>query len=330
MSCDRESSARDETAREIATRDVGYARGSIVARGMTGRRVDDDAVASTAALTLLASVDEARALIVNLRGRARVNPLRGASSATRRAHARAETLVKRCAAMGDVETARTLGGYLVERFGEDSARARAAGATAERAAGETETAEKMIEEGLERSPYDQRLMRSRVACALDRGDEREAIERLCEYLETHGADEEAWSALGKLYAGRGEYDKALFCYEEVVCAMPFDANAHRKMAEVLYTAGGRENVRDAKNHFALAIDFTSGKDVRAMYGAILCAKRLRETETDDTDGVVPRGEGAALADAAAERLLQRYAMENESMLRVVRPQIKRLVAPSEG
>ena len=85
-----------------------------------------------------------------------------------------------------------------------------------------------------------------------------------------------------------------------MCAMPFDPSAHRRCAETLYSMGGERNLRDAKNHFAAALDFTNGRDVRAMYGVVLCAKKLREYAEGG------RAEGRELAAAAAERLLQRY------------------------
>ena len=102
----------------------------------------------------------------------------------------------------------------------------------------------------------------------------------------------------------------------VMCAMPFDPSAHRRCAETLYSMGGERNLRDAKNHFAAALDFTNGRDVRAMYGVVLCAKKLREYAEGG------RAEGRELAAAAAERLLQRYVEENESLLGVARPQLK--------
>ena len=249
--------------------------------------------------------------------------LAGAIESGERLGARASSAVRERALRGaldcgDVESATTIARSLVERHGRESARAVVLEAACARAGGAIDDAERTIEEALERAPGDQRLMRARVACALDRGDDLGAIERLCEYLDVYAADEEAWTRLGKLYLARGEYDKALFCYEEVVCALPFDPNAHRRIAEVLYTVGGRENWRDAKNYFAVALDFTNGQDVRALYGVVMCVRRLKETEDEAEATGIPVSEGVALADAAVERLLQRYALENESLLGVVR------------
>ena len=148
------------------------------------------------------------------------------------------------------------------------------------------------------------------------GDDDGAIRALTEYAERYGGDERAWLELGRAHAVKCAYDEALFCYEEVMCAMPFDPSAHRRAAETLYSMGGERNLRDAKNHFAAALDFTNGRDVRAMYGVVLCAKKLREYAEGG------RAEGGELAAAAAERLLQRYVEENESLLGVVRPQLK--------
>ena len=237
---------------------------------------------------------------------------------TRASSATLERAVRGALDCGDTASAKTLVMALVERHGRASARAMALEVGRARAEGRGADAERAAAAALEENPGNQRWMRARVACALDGGDDRAAIERLCEYLDVYAADEEGWTRLGKLYVSRGEYDKALFCYEEVVCALPFDPNAHRRIAEVLYAVGGRKNWRDAKNYFAAALDFTNGEDARALYGVVMCAERLKETEDEAEASGVPAGEGAALADAAVERLLQRYALENESLLGVVR------------
>ena len=40
--------------------------------------------------------------------------------------------------------------------------------------------------------------------------------------------------------------------------------------------GGREKSEGREDHWPAALDFTNGRDVRAMYGVVLCAKKLRE------------------------------------------------------
>ena len=257
--------------------------------------------------------------------RALEDPLRGESRAfasssrdARDAHARAERGVWALADAGETTAGDALATALGARFGETSRRARFARCAMAMARGDGEEAEKILRE-IESSrdgDADGRASRARVAAKKSAGDDDGAIRALTEYAERYGGDERGWLELGRAHAVKCAYEEALFCYEEVMCAMPFDPSAHRRCAETLYSMGGERNLRDAKNHFAAALDFTNGRDVRAMYGVVLCAKKLREYAEGG------RAEGRELAAAAAERLLQRYVEENESLLGVARPQLK--------
>lgn len=250
-----------------------------------------------------------------------------ASSSTSRHHgktkesrARIERGILALCDAGETEKAKVLARGLLERFGDASSRMAALRGAILEAEGSYDDAEAVYDAILKENEGDQRILRRKIACAKSRGDDALAKRRLSEYLEIFGADADGWLELGKLHAAAGDYDRAVFCYEEVLCAMPYDPNAHRRLAEVLYTMGGEENARDAKNHFAAALDFTAGKDVRSLYGVVLCSKRLQQMNAS------AGSDGAELADAAAERLLQRYASSNESLLRVVRPQLSSAIS----
>jgi len=176
-----------------------------------------------------------------------------------------------------------------------------------------------VTQDLARDGLDKRERKIAIALARSRGDQREVIELLRAYVADFAGDVEGWRELGKEYASVGAHDEALFCAEEVLLAMPRSAEAHRTCADCAYAIGGADGVERARLHYAAAIDFSVGDDVRALYGVILCAKTLRRmgvNEGEDGD------HGAALAEAAVERLLQRYAAENESLLGVVRPQLR--------
>jgi tetratricopeptide (TPR) repeat protein len=163
----------------------------------------------------------------------------------------------------------------------------------------------------------QRAYKGSIACANAVGDDKKARELLTQYCETFGADPECWIELGAIYASDQAYDKALFCYEEVLLAMPHSAAVHRRVADVFYTIGGERALRQAKDHYAASLEFSTGKDVRSLYGVILCSKVLQRIKS--SGGVEQR---AKLAETAVNRLLQSYVAENESMLSLVRPQIQ--------
>lgn len=239
---------------------------------------------------------------------------------TKESRARIERAILALCDEGETEKAKFLARGLLERFGAASSRMAAVRGAILEAEGSYDDAEAVYDEILKENEGDQRMLMRKIGCAKSRGDDALVKRRLNEYLEIFGADAEGWLELGKLHAAAGDYDRAVFCYEEVLCAMPYDPNAHRRLAEVLYTMGGEENARDAKNHFAAALDFTAGKDVRSLYGVVLCSKRLQQMNAS------AGSDGAELADAAAERLLQRYASSNESLLRVVRSQLSSAIS----
>lgn len=66
-----------------------------------------------------------------------------------------------------------------------------------------------------------------VVCVKSEGDVSGVVAALTEYLEDFGADDEAWLEFGKLYVEWCEYEKVLFCYEEVLCVRLFDFNLYR-------------------------------------------------------------------------------------------------------
>ena len=231
--------------------------------------------------------------------------------------------------VGRIDVAERACEVLDEACAPTSSRRAAARAATLEAQGDVTQAESIYKDVLKENECDVRARKGLIACARSKGATEEARNALIAYVETFGADADAWYELGHIYAESGAYDECLFCYEEVLLAMPHSADAHRRMAEVLYTMGGETRVREAKNHFAAALDFTTGKDARALYGVVLCAKALRRmkaSKKDTKSDTKSDDDGAALADAAAERLLQRYAVEHEALLAIVRPQLRGALA----
>jgi len=55
-------------------------------------------------------------------------------------------------------------------------------------------------------------------------------------------------------------------------------------------------------------------------------RRMKASKKDTKSDTKSDDDGAALADAAAERLLQRYAVEHEALLAIVRPQLRGALA----
>lgn len=61
---------------------------------------------------------------------------------------------------------------------------------------------------------------------------------MCTKLKIHFrfmSDQEAWHELCNLYLAEGDYNKALFCMEEVMLHNPHSHLIHQRLGEIRYT-----------------------------------------------------------------------------------------------
>ena len=130
---------------------------------------------------------------------------------------------------------------------------------------------------LAQAPAEQRLMKRRIACLKAAGRVEEAIKALTSYLDTFMGDVAAWEEAAALYAARGDFARAVFCWEEVIVAQPQLGKHHRRIAETYYTWGGLENLRAARKYYAAALDMSTASDLRAMYGRVEQRLNLEKT-----------------------------------------------------
>lgn len=56
----------------------------------------------------------------------------------------------------------------------------------------------------------------RIAILIAKGDRQTAIRDLNKYLESFGTDTEAWLQLSELFIQEGDYNRAAFCFEELI------------------------------------------------------------------------------------------------------------------
>lgn len=177
---------------------------------------------------------------------------------------------------------------------------------------------------LEKAPTEQRVMKRKVAVYKGQGKLSEAITELTKYLDTFMGDVEAWEELAGLYTSAQMYQQAVFSYEEVIVAQPQNYNHHRRIAEVYYTIGGEQNLVAAKRYFAAAVDMSTGRDVRSLYGIALCTAALKKFEKkggSGSGGADDKGSHPELCAAACERLEQQYAAHNSALLPLVKQQL---------
>ena len=72
------------------------------------------------------------------------------------------------------------------------------------------------------------------------------------------------------------YPQAATCYEELLMHQPASAATHIQYADVLYTIGGSANYQTARTHYSSAIDISSGRNLRALYGLCATSAQLKK------------------------------------------------------
>lgn len=75
------------------------------------------------------------------------------------------------------------------------------------------------------------------------------------------------------------YPQAATCYEELLMHQPASAATHVQYADVLYTVGGAANYQTARTHYSAAIEISSGRNVRALYGLCASSAQLRKADS---------------------------------------------------
>ncbi|KMS95828.1 hypothetical protein BVRB_004830 [Beta vulgaris subsp. vulgaris] len=164
-----------------------------------------------------------------------------------------------------------------------------------------EEAEKAYSSLLEDNPLDQVVHKRKVAMAKAAGDPLKAVEWLNKYLKVFMADNDAWRELAEIYVSLQMYKQAAFCYEELILAQPTVPLYHLAYADVLYTLGGLENLQTAKKYYASTIDFTGGKNTRALYGVCLCTAAIGQLAKGRNRDDKESGELHSLAAAVLEK-----------------------------
>ena len=91
----------------------------------------------------------------------------------------------------------------------------------------------------------------------------------------------ASQAAGPILSGRATaqaqmYPQAATCYEELLMHQPASAATHIQYADVLYTIGGSANYQTARTHYSSAIDISSGRNLRALYGLCATSAQLKK------------------------------------------------------
>ncbi|KAF2405572.1 tetratricopeptide repeat domain-containing protein [Trichodelitschia bisporula] len=200
-----------------------------------------------------------------------------------------ENVYLACLRTGDDKSARLLLDRLVARFGESNERVMAfKGMWAESKAETEQDCIKVLDEykaELEKEPTNFPVQKRRIALLKSMGRIPEAITQLVEFLNSSPTDGEAWSELAELYVSQSDFERAIFCLEEIILILPHAWNVHARLAEVtflygqsIFSSNPGEAIRamaESMRRYCRSIELCDNY-LRGYYGLKLVTKRLLE------------------------------------------------------
>lgn len=136
------------------------------------------------------------------------------------------------------------------------------------ALGRHEEAIKGLDNMIARDPTNSAAYKRKISILKGQGKMVEAIKELSDYLHKFMSDQEGWSELCDLYLGEGDYNRAVFCAEELILHTPHNFFVHQRLADIRYTMGGVENLKMAVSYYSQAFKLNSAS-LRALFGLFL-------------------------------------------------------------
>ncbi|KJE95999.1 tetratricopeptide repeat protein [Capsaspora owczarzaki ATCC 30864] len=141
------------------------------------------------------------------------------------------------------------------------------------AQGDWAGATQLYDELLTETPNHAAATKRKAVIFKSRGDIPKAISVLAAYVQQAMADYEAWVELSELYLSRGDFQRAAFCFEELILSNPLSPVYHIRYAETLYTMGSLENLQLARKHYANACKIQPD-DARSLLGLYMTCSAL--------------------------------------------------------
>jgi tetratricopeptide (TPR) repeat protein len=140
-------------------------------------------------------------------------------------------------------------------------------------AGDYDEAIRRYNEMIDEDETNASARKRKIAVLISQKKNVEAIRELCEYLKVFMNDQEAWKELCELYMLEQDYQKAIFCMEELLLSHPLSHIYHTRLAEMYYTLNTPESFEQARSYYSQALKLNES-NVRALHGLHLTLKRL--------------------------------------------------------
>lgn len=185
---------------------------------------------------------------------------------------------------GDDDSARKILDRLTTRFGTQNERLITLRGIYEESQAKTDKELEQVfdnyEQILRENPTNFGIRKRRVAIVKSLGRTNDAITALTVLLENSPTDAEAWAELADLYAGIGEYARAIYSLEEVLLIVPNAWSAHAQIATYYYLLSQSPEQTSplpslalALRHFSRALELNTSY-LRGFYGLKIVAKAL--------------------------------------------------------
>lgn len=153
-----------------------------------------------------------------------------------------------------------------------------------------------------------------------------------QYLDVYYTDADAWAELAELYTTISQFEKAAYCWSEVVLLQPHDHVSHASYADALYSQSAEQSdhslvyaaLKEYLRSVELCDDYLHGFcGIRTCCKAILAhplpanakeSKALARKQTDDSSQLdqcrMPRTKVEAL-DAMSRKVLTRLNKDKD-------------------
>jgi len=152
--------------------------------------------------------------------------------------------------------------------------------TYQEAIGDKEEAEKIYDFILSENPLSIEVQKRKIALLRTDGEISQAIEELNKFLQANLCDREAWLELADMYLEKLNYQKALFCYEQICLITPKNMHYFVRCAELNYTIGGVQNLQLARNYYTYVLHFEED-NLTALWGLLRTCKALEAAKKGD-------------------------------------------------
>ena len=148
--------------------------------------------------------------------------------------------------------------------------------------GQESKAEGFVNELLNKNLNDREAKKLELAFKKTKLNSKEYVEALNAYLEENWDDADAWLELADTYEKKLNFDKAIYCYEEMLLLDPKEFCLYQKLAELHFTMGKLDNLKVAKKYLCLLLNINN-MALRSLWALYHTCKALLKLEKGNHD-----------------------------------------------